>query len=152
MPALYEFFQQQPKDILIASLAQEVDKLPTFSQRSILVGKQYAIPYHLGYYFQFRQRVIDLIYAQYSQDLKLVQTFIQKYGVDFWLLERAAFRPKNVAKDDWIMQYQPAGTEALAQLEQGMPALARVMERCSVFQTKDFVVLQSECIAKLALD
>ena len=148
VPALYEFFQQQPKDILIASLAQEVDKLPTFSQRSILVGKQYAIPYHLGYYRQFRERVIDLICAQYSQDLKLVQSFIQKYRVDFWLLERTAFSPENVAEDDWIMQYHSAGTEALARLEQGtVPALVSVMERCSVFQTTDFVVLEAECIA-----
>jgi hypothetical protein len=153
VPALYEFFQQQPKDILIASLAKEADKIPTFSQRSILVGKQYAIPYHLGYYRQFRQRVIDLICAQYSQDLTLVQTFIQRYGVDFWLLERTAFRPEDVAEDDWIMQYQPAGAEALARLEQGnVPALASVMERCSVFQTKGFVVLQAECITKATLE
>jgi len=30
VPALYEFFQKQPKDILIA-LAEEANNLPTFS-------------------------------------------------------------------------------------------------------------------------
>lgn len=37
-PTVYEFFQQQPKDIIIASLSQEADNLPTFAQRAILVG------------------------------------------------------------------------------------------------------------------
>ena len=57
---LYEFFQKQPKDIMIASLSLEADNLPTFAQRSVLVSREYAIPYHMGFYRPFRQRVIDL--------------------------------------------------------------------------------------------
>ncbi|RMF22257.1 MAG: hypothetical protein D6756_10950, partial [Cyanobacteria bacterium J083] len=56
VPELYDFFAQQPKDTLIASLASRSDKIPPFSHRSILVGRKYAIPYHLGYYLPFRQR------------------------------------------------------------------------------------------------
>jgi hypothetical protein len=151
VPALYEFFQKQPKDILIASLAEEANNLPTFSRRSILVGRKYAIPYQVGYYRQFRQRTIDLIRAQYSQDLAQVQNLLRTYGVDFWLLDRAAFTPEYVASDKWIRQYQPAATEALVNLEQGTtPALSRVMKRCSVFETEGLVVLQAECTAKAA--
>ncbi len=84
VPELYEFFQQQPQGIVIASLVDEVNNLPTFSKRSILVGSEYAIPYHQGYYHRkFRQRTIELIQAQYSQDLTDVQQLIQKYGIDF---------------------------------------------------------------------
>ena len=149
VPALYEFFQKQPKDILIASLAEEANNLPTFSQRSILVGREYAIPYQVGYYRQFRQRTIDLIRAQYSPDLAQVQNLLRTYGVDFWLLERAAFTPEYVANNQWIRQYQPAAGEALVNLEQGTtPALSKVMKRCSVFETEGLVVLQAECTAK----
>ncbi len=68
-PLLYEFVQKQPKDTLVASIAEESNNLPTFSQRSILVGREYAIPYHLGYYNQFRQRIIDLLPAHYIPNL-----------------------------------------------------------------------------------
>jgi hypothetical protein len=34
----------QPQDIRIASLAEEANNIPTFAQRSILVGREYAIP------------------------------------------------------------------------------------------------------------
>jgi len=111
VPALYEFFQKQPKDILIASLAEEANNPPTFSQRSILVGRKYAILIRC-YYRQFRQRTIDLIRAQYSPDLAQVQNLLRTYGVDFWLLDRAAFTTEYVANNQWIRQYQPAATEA----------------------------------------
>jgi hypothetical protein len=82
-PTLYEFFKEQPKDILIASLSSEADNLPTFSKRAILVGWEYAVPYHVGYDRKIRQRATDLIRAQYTQNLAEVQNFIQQYGLIF---------------------------------------------------------------------
>jgi len=149
-PALYQFFQQQPKDSLIASVAEEANNLPTFAQRSILVGREYAIPYHWGYYHQFRQRTIDLINAQYSPNLEEVKQFIQHYGVDFWLLDNTAFTPEYLANHDWLRDYQPVTLEAQQRLTQGItPALAGVVEDCSVFQMERFVVLQTACISQL---
>ncbi|HEY9638845.1 MAG TPA: hypothetical protein V6C57_00085, partial [Coleofasciculaceae cyanobacterium] len=65
-PKLYQFFARQPKDIRIASVARDVDNIPTFAQRSLWVGREYALPYQVGYANQFRQRVIDTLQAQYS--------------------------------------------------------------------------------------
>jgi len=146
-PTLYQFFQAQPKDSLIASLAEEANNLPTFAQRSILVGREYAIPYQLGYYRQFRQRTQELINAQYSLKLAAAQNLIQKYGVDFWLLDKAAFTPEYVANNSWLRQYQPVTAEAIALLQQGkIPALSQVVERCQVFERDGFVILKAECI------
>lgn len=149
VPELYKFFQQQPKDILIASLADEVNNLPTFSQRSILVGREYAIPYHQGYYQEFRKRTIELIQAQYSQDLTDIKQLIDNYKIDFWLLDKSAFTPSYILSDRWISQYQPLATEAYIQMQQGnLPALSKITERCSIFTTKNLVVLQVDCIKK----
>jgi hypothetical protein len=156
VPQLYEFLAKQPKDILIASLAGETDNLPSFTKRSVLVSREYALPYQVGYYKEIRQRAIDLIKAQYSPNLEEVQRFIEKYGVDFWLLEREAFTPEYIANPGsltsrWIRQYQPAATEALESLEKGkVPALARIMHHCSVLETDDFVLVNTECIQKIS--
>lgn len=151
VPALYEFFAQQPKDILIASLSSEVTNLPSFAKRSILVGGAgYPVPYHKGYYRQIRERTIDLIKAQYSPDLEQVQQLIQKYGIDFWLLEPSSFQPSYITRSRWIRQYQPAAGEAVTQLTQGTtPALVDVMEKCLVFQSGGYVVLKASCITDL---
>ena len=150
MPELYKFFQQQPQDILIASIAPEADNLPTFSQRSVLVGKEYAVPYQKGYYSRFRQRINDLIRAQYTPDRAVLQNFIKTYGVDFWMLDRNALTLQYVEDYGWIDDFDST-PEAIASLKQGkIPVLAQAMTSCAVFQKEILVVLETSCIEKLA--
>ncbi|MGD1804960.1 hypothetical protein ACP6PL_05900 [Dapis sp. BLCC M126] len=145
---LYSFFQEQPEDILIASLEEEANLLPTFAQRSILLGREYAIPYQVGYYSQFRQRTIDLIAAQYSSDLMDVKNFIQKYGIEFWMVHRGAFTPEYVEDNSWLMQYESA-QDAVTFLQLGyIPALATTIPICTVFQNDSLFVLDANCILK----
>jgi hypothetical protein len=149
-PAMYKFFQAQPKDILIASLSEEADNLPTFSKRAILVGWEYAVPYHVSYDRQIRQRATDLIRAQYTDNLAEVKNFIQKYGVDFFVLDRAAFTPEYISTNPWFRQWQLIAKDISVMLEQEVtPALVGTLERCSVLETEDLIVLQAECIAAL---
>ncbi|MBD2743497.1 hypothetical protein [Coleofasciculus sp. FACHB-1120] len=152
-PALYEFFQKQPKDTLIASLSEEVDNLPTFSNRAILVGWEYANPYHVEYEREIRKRATDLIHTQYTQDFAEIKNFIQAYGVDFFLLDRAAFTPKYIASNPWFIQWQPLAKEVLGMLERGsIPAMSGLMQRCSVLETGELVVLEAKCMIKATPD
>ena len=149
-PKLYKFFQQTPKDSLIASVAEEANYIPTFSQRSILAGSEYAIPYQVGYYRQFRQRFIDLIRAQYSPNLAEVKNFIRKYKIDFWLLDAGGLTKDYLKNHRRVQQYQPAAKEALDKLQKGaIPALSKVMKTCQIFENKGFVVLDANCINNL---
>ena len=145
--ALYEFFRHQPKDIMIASLLPEADNLPTFAQRSILVSREYAIPYHMGYYRPFRQRAIHLITAQYSSNIEVVKEFIRRYEITFWLWDEAIFIPDYVHDNNWIRQHQPVAQEAIASLRQGkIPALIGYQDRCTVFADGRYTVIAAECI------
>ncbi|MFB2968464.1 hypothetical protein ACE1CD_05795 [Aerosakkonema sp. BLCC-F183] len=152
--ALYQYLQQQPKDSVIASISLEANNLPTFAKRPILVAREYSLPFHTKYYGQIRQRVIDLISAQYNPDLDRVRQFIQKYGVDFWLLESSAFQPDYFDRIDsanrrWLNLYQPATSEAISNLQQGIvPALAKFVDRCAVLRERDLVLLQTDCLLK----
>lgn len=132
---------------MIASVSEEADFLPTFARRSILIGREYAIRDHVGYYSEFKRRAIDLLQAQYSSNLAEVQNFIKKYDIDFWLLEETAFTPEYIENNRWLKQYQSA-TQAQIILQQGaIPALMALKQSCSVFETKNLVVLEAECIA-----
>jgi hypothetical protein len=145
--AMYEFFQKQPQDILIASLSENIDNVPIFSQRSILIGWEYAVPYHVGYDRQITQRATDLIRAQYSEKLTEVQNFIQKYGVSFLVLDRAAFTPEYITTNPWFIQWQSIAKDISLKLQQGAtPALLNTLESCSVLETKDLIILQAKCV------
>ncbi len=146
VPGLYKYLENQPEDSLVASLSQEANNIPPFAKRSILVGKEYALPFHTKYYAQFRQRAMDLINAQYHQDIKVAIAFIHKYKIKFWLLDRTAFNPEYIASNTWIKQYYTA-TQALAQLKAGVtPALVKAIKSCSVFENENLVLLKAECI------
>lgn len=145
----YEFLAQQPKDSVIVGVLKAMDNVPTFAQRSILVGREYAIPYHVGYANQFRQRMEDVIRTQYSLKRPDVLNFIETYDVDFWVLDRGAFKPKFL-DDTWIRQYPSVVDEAKQNLEAGNPVLKRMINPCSVFADKenDLIVLDASCIAQ----
>ena len=144
---LYQFLRQQPQDILVASLSYEADNLPTFARRSILVSQEYAIPYHTGYYFPFRQKAIALIEATYSSDLDTVKKFIDRYQIDFWLIDNSSFNSEYLTSNDWIMQHQPVAQNAVANLQQNqIPALQLIKDKCSVLETKDSQLIDTQCI------
>ncbi len=144
---LYRFLQQQPKNSLIASLTREADNIPTFTHRSILVSPEYAIPYHMGYYEPYRQRVRDLIKAQYSSDPEVVKNFIRRYDITLWLIEKTSFNPGYIAENDWILQHQPESQKALEGLQtQTMPALIAYQDKCNVFRDQRYQILSTDCI------
>jgi hypothetical protein len=148
-PELYEFFQQQPKDALTASLSGEINQLPTFAQRSILMGREYAISYHTGYYQQVNQRTTDLIKAHYSPNLEELQTFIQKYGIDLFLIELYAFVPEYFYFNDWMNEFEE-GKQAYQFLKTGeFPALAKTISKCSIYTAEEWFILDTNCILKL---
>ena len=150
-PELYQFFSEKPKDIMIASLANEANNLPVFAKRSILASWKYDSPFRLSFYTQFRQRAIDTINAQYTADLEEVQDFIKKYSVDFWLLDKTAFSPDyfsgNRMNSRWLRQFNSATEQAIANLKQGQsPVLTKLISQCSVFENEQLLVLKSKCI------
>lgn len=153
-PAIYKFLEKQPKDIVIASLAEPANQIPTFAQRSLLAGGEgYLLPYHPQYFQEMSRRLVDLIAAQYSPDLALVKAFIRKYGVDFWLLDRESFQPDFDNPKSYLtslFQQFPEQTEPIkAQIQSGsVPALSRLTQVCSAVNKQGLTILKSRCILK----
>ncbi|MBO9999701.1 MAG: hypothetical protein J7641_11980 [Cyanobacteria bacterium SID2] len=148
--ALYEFFQKQPKDISIASISKEADNLPTFAKRSVLVAQEYAIPYHYGYYQKFRKRAVTVFEAQYSPNLETVKQAIDRYDIDFWLLDFNAFAPDYFSDRQWGSRWHfqfLEHPESIVRLErEEKPALSLLEQQCKVFETDLHRVLSASCI------
>ena len=146
-PDLYQFFQQQPKDIVIASLTKESDNLPTFAKRSVLVSREYAIPYQLGFYKPFSQKVKDLITAQYSNNLEQVQQIIRQYNISYWLVEEKSFDTEYVRKNRWLKQYRSEYEKAVSLLSTNKtPIIAAYKDDCQAFSTSKFTVIDARCL------
>ncbi|MGB3514142.1 MAG: hypothetical protein WBA93_34030 [Microcoleaceae cyanobacterium] len=149
VPQLYEYLAKQPPDIRIASLALEANNIPTFAKRSILVGSEYALPYHQGYYAEIKRRASDLIQAQYSPNFELVKNFIRKYEIDFWLLDSQALTLEYVSKNHRIAQLNAiAAAEVKIKMRNGnIPVLLSLLKSCQVLDINDLVLLDAKCIS-----
>ncbi|MGF1490925.1 MAG: hypothetical protein ACFBSC_00400 [Microcoleaceae cyanobacterium] len=143
---LYEHLAQYPKDTLIASLSEEADNIPTFAQLPILVGWEYALPYQTQYYQQIRERSLALIQAQYSSNPNVLKDFINRYQVDLFLVDLDAFTPEFFTRNDWFRQRHDIA--ARIQPNANQSALLKLADRCAVYQSSRFVVIQSKCVVE----
>ncbi|MDJ0902339.1 MAG: hypothetical protein QNJ55_26405 [Xenococcus sp. MO_188.B8] len=144
---LYQFIKQQPSDYLIATLSKEADNIPSFSAHSVLVAEEYAIPYHQGYYQQIRQRIKDLIRAQYSLEPQTIINFIHKYGIDLWLVDNDSFNAEYLQNNQWLQQFDPEITEAISIIDNNQqPILSQIRDHCTVFETPDHIVWKTDCL------
>jgi hypothetical protein len=130
-PSLYRLLATYPPTTRIATLSGEGSNIPTFAGKSVLVGAEYAIPYHWGYYREFRSRVEALLLAQYSPDPAVLAAVIDRYRPTHWLLDPGAFDRDYLEENDWLRQYKPAYSQARRWLAAGVrSALAQRAEQC----------------------
>jgi len=148
-PELYRFLQSTPKSSVTAYLGLDGSNLPMFGQRPTLTAQEYAVPFHLGYYRQIRQRTLDLLHAQYSSDLSSAKTLIQRYGIAYWLLDRAAFEPGYLKSYRWFRLFDPETGAAIATLKAGKPgAIAQIIPQCRITTAGSVTILDAQCILK----
>ncbi|BAU62700.1 hypothetical protein STA3757_00510 [Stanieria sp. NIES-3757] len=152
-PEIYQFLAEQPPNTLVASLTRETNNIPAFSLRSVLVGREFALAYHTKYYQQFKRRAIDLIEAQYSPNSLKIKQVIQKYGIDYWLLENTSFQPNYLLQHDWLnySSFHNSVNHANTNLKRGeVPALAQFIKdsKCISVTTQNLTLLNAECILK----
>ncbi|MBF2051563.1 MAG: hypothetical protein IGS54_30080 [Elainella sp. C42_A2020_010] len=147
-PSLYQYLAAQPQSTLVASLDPEASNLPAFTQRSTLMGREFALPHHPIYYQQFQQRVIDLIGAQYSLDSSVPSQFIEQYDINFFLIGRSAFTPAYL-NQDWLIHssFQDLVRQVAQQLEQGrQPVLLQTIPKCQVAASEKLILLDAVCV------
>ncbi|MBW4653039.1 MAG: hypothetical protein KME20_08425 [Kaiparowitsia implicata GSE-PSE-MK54-09C] len=150
-PRLYPALAQLPPDALIATLVDEADNIPSFTNRSVLVAREYAIPYHVGYYQPFRQRAIALLAAQYSPRPRDLRQFIRQQGITHWLLEDTSFEP-GYLRTHWTRQYLETVPQAEANLGGRSPALARLAPPCIIHQADGLQLVDASCLLQPAED
>ena len=57
---------------------------------------------------------------------------------------------ESIANDSWLMQYQPAANQAIAQLKaEKPPVLASFRRECAVWEKSGLMVLEAKCILVL---
>jgi hypothetical protein len=148
-PQIYRFLATQPQQTLVASLSREVDNVPAFSQRSVLISRELALPYHPLFYDIMQQRSRDLLRAHYSPQLSDVQAVLQTYGIDYVLIDQQFATPDYLLQQDWLLHssFQSIVLAVIEQLRQStVPALTQVINRCQAVSEDNLILVKAACI------
>lgn len=152
--SLFAHIANSPKDSLVASLITDInDNIPAFSQRSVLTGREFALPYHRNFYADMQQRAEDLVRSQYTPDPTVLKSFIATYGLDLWILDKDFTNPTYLNNQTWLLNssMRPTVQAAQEQLRQDIqPAIATTIPACATFQVDNLIVLDAQCIEKRA--
>ena len=144
---IYDFFAKQPKDIVIASLSEQANNIPSLSQRSVLTSSEISNPYHFGYYQSIQSRTETLMQAQYSLKPAELRQVTDAYNIDFWLVDGNAFKPDYIRNNSWLREIAPLSTDIIQRLNDGKePIMAKRMRRCSVLKTEGRFVVDAACL------
>ncbi len=148
-PPLYRFLRSQPPDTLVASLSTLADDVPVFAGRTVLVSPHYEQPMHRDYRERFHERALAILTAQYTPDPAELAAAIERWGIDYWLVDADSFSPEYL-RSSWLARLQPACDRARALLERGgTPAIATVVDRCGVLEADGYRLLDAHCLAGL---
>lgn len=150
--SVFEHIAQSPKDSLVASLVTDInDNVPAFSERSILVGREFALPFHPKFYAQMQQRAEDLVRSQYTPDPAVLRSFIETYGLDIWIIDRDFTNPAYLNQQPWLVNssMQKTVTAVQTQLQRGIqPVISRAIAECLTFEAANLVVLDAPCLVQ----
>jgi hypothetical protein len=144
-PAVSEYLRAQPKDVLVAAPTWHADLLAGMTGRRVLVAREYALAYHLGYYREARQRIEDLINAYYDEGTKRLAALVERYGVDFFLVDGDAFR--GMTDQSWGPAFEPFTSTIQARLNRPRRyTLQDLARRCAVVREGSVALVPAACL------
>lgn len=147
---LYGFLKTLPMSARLACLDEEGNNFQVFAGRSVMAGRESAIPYHSGYYRVIRERAGRILRIQYGTDLADIQNELRALGATHLVIAKDAYHPSYLALDPWLHQYQPEADRARAVLDSGtVPVMRRLMGKCAIWESGSFWVVDAARVLEI---
>jgi hypothetical protein len=139
---LYKFLSTLPKDVLIAGYPKDMDDIPLFSKRKVLMNRELALPYYKNYYSEIRRRTFDFFAAYYSNDPGEILGFCRKYGIDYIVVNKNHFNKEFLSGK---IYYSPFGEYAKSLIEKNKTfVLDNIADSKKVFKNDTYYVVNCE--------
>ena len=121
---LYEAIRQLPGRPMIAAWPRLASEIPLMTGRTVLVNKEQAHPWWTGLWDEVTERTQEYWRAYYTGDSAELKRVIDKYGIDYWIVEpryhRAGYFRRRRAHyeplDTWLKQMPRVRQPLLSQV------------------------------------
>ncbi|MEM7355687.1 MAG: hypothetical protein AAF657_33035 [Acidobacteriota bacterium] len=141
---LYQAIRELPGRPMIAAWPRLASELPLMTGRTVLVNKEQAHPWWLGLWDEVVERTQEFWRAYYTDDPDELRRVIDRYGIDYWVVEPRYFRRGRRS----MGHFEPleSWVEELAQ-SSPRPLLSRVPPDLRLYADKrHFLVASSDLL------
>jgi len=88
---LYSYLSTLPKDVLIAGHPRDMDNVPIFSKRKVLIMEELSLPYYPDFYEKIKERTYDFFDVYYATTPDKLCAFCSKYGITHFVVYNSHF-------------------------------------------------------------
>jgi energy-converting hydrogenase Eha subunit A len=143
---LYTFIRAIPDRPMIAVHPNLGSEIPLMTGKSVLVSRELSHPWWTAYWKTIHTRTQDLFQAYYTTDPQVLKNFIQKYNIDYWIIQPKYFAKKYLRKKRRIYM-EPFNRWIKKNLRPGKKALLnQIPAQYRLFDNGKFYVVSSEGI------
>ena len=129
-----------PINARIAGIDDDLSFGSALTGRAILASTEQAVPYQLGYYLPFRERLTASVTALRSPDKAMIAEFIRHYGVTSIAIDRSV-----IPAGELPMSYKRAVPELPAIA--GTPSILAVAPaECVQYQSIRTILFNADCL------
>ncbi len=146
-PDIHAYLRTTERQTLVAGVVEEIDSIPAFSWRSVLVSMQLLVPYKKPYYEEMARRMTELARSLYAPEPTAFAEFRTRYGIDYIVVERTprdgldALRgvAANFSSVQDVVQWLESGRE---------PFFRARLEKCERAGSSRLVLVDAACIVE----
>lgn len=95
---IYRFFENTPKNVLIAGHPEVMDDVLTFARRKAFVTYKLSHTWYMSYWKVMKQRTFDFFRAYYSGIPAEIYSFCKKNGIDYMVVRDSDFYNARLTK------------------------------------------------------
>ena len=143
------YLKHSPKATLIAATPGLASDIPAYAQRSVVLSEETYIPFHQSYFQEMKRRLQDFLVAYYSVTPTPLIQWIQRYSIQYILINTEDFAPKRTQKLE-KKYYHSFPKNFYTQLTQGHRPndylLSHPRSACRVMESGPYILLSGQAI------
>lgn len=151
MLTVCNYLKHTPKSTLIATTPGLADNIPLYARRSVLVSQEAYIPFHQGYFREMKMRLKDFLVAYYSTTPAPLIQFIQKYKVDYMMVNLQDYsleRTQKLSKKYYHSFSEPFYHQLTQNYKTQDFLLSHPNASCRVVQAGNYILIPTQAILK----
>lgn len=142
---LYNFLSTLPKDILVAGHPKNMNDVPIFARRKVLIMEELSLPYYPKFYSEIKKRTYDFFNAYYTTSLEDLYGFCSKYGITHFVVYNLHFT-KDYLQSKWF--YISPFNDYITNLTRGQDEkqfiLNNILDDKKLLVTEDYFVISCD--------